>query len=340
MVNYNQSDTEYLGGYIVKIRHYDEWDEWVERTCSKEVAVGKDSDGNTVYETVYYDCSYRDYHPERWVYFDNNGEEHWIFFEEEFEAIRKQFNTRKIFVDMHRKYYRIDGDAQDYYWDGSKNTIYTITHSHTYKNRVQNSRSTFNFTKISEKEADTLGLYNYPTIEGYDQTPVLSTMNILKSDVDAIRYINGYYGKKHQFRLYVLLFQNKDIEISELQRSYWQGGNKNELVACIGIDDNYNVRWCNAFSWCDAPTLEVKTESFFANSKTLDLPSYADMIEECLQNGEWSRKEFSDFQYVRVDLTSLQEIIILILITIYNIGMSLFVVLNKVKNDERFSKYL
>lgn len=340
MVNYNQTDTEYLGGYIVKIRHYDEWDEWVERTCSKEVAVGKDSDGNTIYETVYYDCSYREYHPERWAYFDNNGDEHWIFYKEDFEKIRQQFGTRQIFVDMHRDYYMIDGDAQEYHWNGTKNTIYTVTHSHTYKNKVQSSRSTFNFIKIEKEEADTLGLYDYPEIDVYDQNPVLSTIVLPKEDVNAIRYINGYYGKKHQFRLFVLLFQNKDMEISELQRSYWQGGNKNELVTCIGIDDSLNVKWCNSFSWCDAPTLEVKTESFFAENQALDLQKYSDMIETCLENGEWVRKEFEDFQYVSVDLSSTQEILILIFITLYNIGMSVFVVLNKVKNKDDLRFYL
>ena len=332
MVSVNQTDEEYLGGYITKVRHYDEWDEWVERTCSKEVAAGTDSDGNTIYETVYYDCSYRDYHPERWTYFDNNGEEHWLYYKEEFDKIRKQFGTRMIFVDMHRDYYHIDGDAQDYLWNGTKNTIYTVTYPHSYTNKVQCSRSTFNFMTIEKEEADSLGLYNYPKIEDYDQNPVLSPYPLLKSDTDAIRFINGYYGKKYQFRLYVLIFQNKDIEISELQRSYWQGGNKNELVTCIGVDDNLKVKWCNAFSWCDAPTLEVRTESFFAENPVLDLQKYSELIETCLEKGEWQRKEFEDFQYISVDLTPTQELIMLILIAIYNIGMSIFVVMNKVNN--------
>ena len=336
MVSYNQTDEEYLGGYITKVRHYDEWDEWITRTCSKEVAAGRDSDGNTIYETIYYDCSYRQYHPERWVYFDNNGDEHWLYYKEEFDSIRKQFGTKMKFIDMHRDYYRIDGDAQEYYWDGTKSTIFTVTYPHTYKNKVQNSRSTFNFIKIEKDEADTLGLYDYPKIENYDQNPILSNITLPKTDVDAIRYINGYYGKKHQFRLYVLLFQNKGVDISELQRSYWQGGNKNELVTCIGVDDSLNVKWCNSFSWCDAPTLEVRTEAFFVENQKLDLLKYSNMIETCLEKGEWVRKEFDDFKYISVDLTPTQELIMLILIAIYNIGISIYVVLNKVKNTEGF----
>ena len=48
-------DIEYLGGYILKTRHYDEWDEWITQTCTRQVAVGKDEDGNTIYETEEYD---------------------------------------------------------------------------------------------------------------------------------------------------------------------------------------------------------------------------------------------------------------------------------------------
>ena len=71
MVLSRTSDTEYYGGYITKIRHYDDWDEWVERTCTRMVAVGRDEDGNTIYEEEEYDCSYRQYHAEYWTYNTN-----------------------------------------------------------------------------------------------------------------------------------------------------------------------------------------------------------------------------------------------------------------------------
>ena len=73
MVACNTTDVEYLGDYITKVRHYDEWDEWIHRTCTRTRKVGD----RTVTET--YDCSYRQYHPERWSYFDQNGDEHWLY---------------------------------------------------------------------------------------------------------------------------------------------------------------------------------------------------------------------------------------------------------------------
>jgi hypothetical protein len=327
MVSYNNTDTEYLGDYITKVRHYDDWDEWVHRTCTRTVKSGK----TTVTQT--YDCSYRQYHPERWSYFDQDGEEHWLFYEEEFDEIVRRFGTKMIFVDMHRRYYTDDGDAQEYRWNGSEKTAWPVTHSHTYKNKLQNSRSIFNFEEIDKEYADSIGLYDYPPIEMYDQNPILShTIKLPKNQEDALRYTNGFYGKKHQFRVFVLLFENKDIEISEKQRSYWKGGNKNELVVCLGVKDN-KVDWCNAFSWCDVPTIDIKTETYFTQNDTLDLKAYSDLLRESLDNGEWVRKNFEDFSYLKPELSLTQQIWILVISILLNVGFAIFVIKNNFENE-------
>ena len=85
----NFSDTEYLSYYITKIRHTDEWDEWIHRTCTREVPDGTDSKGNTKYRTETYDCSYREYHPERWLKDDNKGDDMYIN-REEFQELRRR----------------------------------------------------------------------------------------------------------------------------------------------------------------------------------------------------------------------------------------------------------
>lgn len=328
MVSYNNTDTEYLGDYITKVRHYDDWDEWVHRTCTRTVKSGK----TTITQT--YDCSYRQYHPERWSYFDQDGEEHWLFYEEEFDEIVRRFGTKMIFVDMHRRYYTDDGDAQDYYWSGSEETAWPVTHSHKYTNKLQNSRSIFNFEEIDKEYADSIGLYDYPPIEMYDQNPILShTIKLPKNQEDALRFTNGFYGKKHQFRVFVLLFENKDIEISEKQRSYWKGGNKNELVVCLGVKDN-KVDWCNAFSWCDVPTIDVKTETYFIQNDTLDIKAYSDLLRESLDNGEWVRKNFEDFSYLKPELSLTQQIWVLVISILLNVGFAIFVIKNNFENED------
>lgn len=241
-----------------------------------------------------------------------------------------------LMQDMHRKYYTIDGDMQYYLWDNNKNTVYDFTYPHTYKNKVKVSKSIFNFEDISEKDAKKLGLYDYPEIyDRYKQDYVLGYNSFSKNDSGRkyINYINAVYGPKYQFRTYILIFKNKDISISEKQKSYWVGGNKNEFIICVGIDSVSNkIKWSNAFSWCDTPSLEIYTEQFLSGQDSLNIYSIADFLSKKVPT-LWKRKEFKDFDYIGIELKYWQYILILVIITLYNIGCSIYVIKNNFKNE-------
>ena len=216
-------DTEYLGGYITKITHYDEWDEWIHKTCTRRVPCGRDSKGNTIYRTETYDCSYREYHPERWTYTDNYNREEYFYNKSYFDAAMKELGHPKmVFRDMHRKYYRIDGDAQDYYYDGTPQHLRALVWKNSYQNKILASHSIFKFEDIDDDDADSLGLFRYPDVNDNDQAVILG-FKAGKEVHKQYKYINSIYGARKQFRIYVLVFRNKPLEISEKQNSYWQG---------------------------------------------------------------------------------------------------------------------
>lgn len=131
----NAADTEYLGSYVTRIRHYDAWNEYIHRTCTRTVGSGKNQ------RTETYDCSYVDNHPERWTYFDARNKEEYFMTDNEFNVVRKILGTQSVFIDMHRDYYTKDGDAQEWAWDGSIENSYTLSSEHDYKNKVKASRS-------------------------------------------------------------------------------------------------------------------------------------------------------------------------------------------------------
>lgn len=318
MIYSNENDTEYLGGYITKITHYDEWDEWIEKTCTRQVPDGRDENGHTKYRTETYDCSYRDFHPERWKYTNNYGHEEYFWSEKEFlDAMRELGNPPMVFRDMHRDYYRIDGDAQDYFYDGTVEHVRALTDSHSYKNKLINSKSIFKYEEISPEEARKLGLFDYPEIKSYDQEVVLG-IDVSYTTEKKFKYINAIYGSPKQFRVYILAFKNKPYSISEKQKAYWQGGNKNEFVVCLGYDaKTRKINWCNAFSWSDKPTLEVATKRFFReHAHVAYLGDYADWLPKHLNL--WKRKEFKDFDYIENTLTSIQSMWLVILTIIIN----------------------
>lgn len=329
-----ESDTEYLGGYMTKITHYDEWDEWIERTCTKTVHDGYDKDGNEITHEETYDCSYRDYHPERWTYTDNKGREEYFYNRAEFErAMSELGNPSMVFRDMHRDYYKIDGDAQDYFYDGSVQHVRPLVWRNSYKNKIIASKSIFKFRDISSEEAKELGLFDYPRIIDDDQDVILGIK--LKKDVHKeFKYINSIYGGKHQFRIYVLVFVDKPLEISEEQKSYWQGGNKNEFVLCLGYNSKKKtIEWCNPFSWCDKPTLEVATKRYFNEHKRIyHLKDYSTWLKNNISL--WKRKEFKDFEYIDNTITKGQGIALIIITLIGNIVLSIFLIGNEFSNDD------
>lgn len=335
MKGYNTSDTEYLGSYVTSIRHYDRWNEYIHRTCTREVPCGRDSKGRTIYRTETYDCSYVENHPERWTYTTNtNSREEYFYNENEFLKVKNKLQAEEVFIDMHRHYYTIDGDAQEWKYDLNPNHIYTMTDDHTYTNYVKSSHSIFRYEDISEEEAKELGLYDYPKIVDYDQCPIIG-MSVSKAEDDAIRYINGVYGKSHQFRLYVLIYPNKPSSIADKQRSYWEGGNKNELVMCLGYDtSSKKITWAEGFSWCDSPTLEVKSRQWFQAHPNLNLKAYAEFIKPLIKTS-WHRKNFDDFSYIDIELSDTQLTFLFIFMLLYNIGISIYVIGNEFTNDEK-----
>ena len=317
---------------MTKITHYDEWDEWIERTCTRTVHDGYDKDGHEITHEEEYDCSYREYHPERWCYTDNYNREHYFYSKAEFDRAMAELGYPKsVFRDMHRHYYRIDGDAQDYFYDNSIPHLRPLVWEHSYKNKIQASHSIFKFEDISDSEADSLGLYRYPNVTDYDQDVVLG-FKCGKEVHKRYKYINSMYGARKQFRMYVLVFRNQPLEISEKQKSYWQGSNKNEFVICLGYNTKTGrIDWCNPFSWCDKPDLEIATKRYFRENPKMNLANYPMWLESHLNL--WKRKEFKDFDYIENELTKGQAIAFFIIILIMNIVMSVFLIGNEDTNE-------
>ena len=326
MVSANSNDTEYLGGYVNRITYYEPWDEMVHVRHTRT-----NSDGET---EVYYTWE-REYHSERYTYVDNESNWEHHLSKKEYETIKKRMGNKTVFRDMHRDYHRIDGDAYDIFWDGKVETLYDITTPHSYTNKIKASQShtIFKMGNISPEEAKQIGLYEYPEIHSMNQNPIIGR-NVSDKDKQRIKYINATYGGKYQFRTYILIYENKDITISEIQKAYWQNGNKNEFVLCLGVQRD-SVVWANAFSWCDEPKLEVKTRDYFIQNPKLDINQYGEWLQTQIPT-QWDRKEFEDFAYIRVGLSQGQYIALIIMMIVLNIGISIFLVKNEFNNENNY----
>ena len=324
-------DKEYLSDLVSKITYYEDWDETVMVTHTRTVSCGN---GKTRTET--YVVPERRYHPKRYVYETVTGETNDVS-EDEYKLICYKLNMPAVFKDMHRSYRSKDGDAYVTSWNRTRENSYPVTWTHLYKNKVKaSSYSIFKYGNMSEEEIKENKLFDYPEIKNNDQNPILG-FNATDTDIDAVRYLNGYRGPKNQIHVFILCFNNPSLEVAEMQKAYWQGGNKNEFVVCLGVKNN-TVIWCNPFSWSDEPMLEVKTRDYFIKHPDINFKDYAEWLDTQIDKN-WHRKEFNDFNYLSIELSIGWYIAILIIILCYNVGISYWVITNEFTLDKPSGKY-
>jgi energy-coupling factor transporter transmembrane protein EcfT len=331
MISSSTSATEYLGDIVTEVRYYEPWNEWITETCSTTTT---DSKGNST--TTYYDCSHSESHSAKWTQITSTGSENNIS-QEEFNRLAKIWSTPISFIDMHRDYYTIDGNMYSKKYDNNILTSKTITTEHTYTNKIKNSYSIFGFNKIDKVEAKKLGLYDYPKLYGNDgsndQSPFLG-YKPTKNQLTEWQYVNGTFGPIMQVRVFLLFFYNKPLSIVQQQRSYWIGGNKNELVYCFGVDSvSKKIQWVDAFSWSDKPAMEVNFRSFYTGKDKVDLDELATWTQNSIPK-YWSRKQFKDFDYIEVKLSDKQLLWLFIISMIVNLGLSIWIVMNSIEYDE------
>lgn len=305
---YTSAD-EYLGG-IVKSVHYEApWVELVRRTETRT-----DRNGRTYTRTYTVEVP----HPPKYYFYTTLGSmilSDYPFFEYVCN-IWKVGERRDSWYGFHIKggrrfgwHYEF-GDL-DYESQCDITRWIPVTEVRKYKNKIRNSNSIFKYENISHEAAAQEGLLPYPGIGRHDAPCVLSLDFMVPEEADWLfRRFNGGIAPSVQMRLYILLFhRDRGVAIAERQRAYWQGGNKNEMVVCIGTDEDDTVAWASCFSWSDHPEVEVETAQWLIRQKKIDWQQFFAFLSENVK--KWKRKEFKDFNYISVSLPLKYFLIIL-----------------------------
>ena len=331
------SDDEFLGSYINKVTHEEAWTELV--YYIERVPCGKDSNGNTIYKNV--QRVRHVYHPELWEMFSSYGTVQRISYSY-YDHVRSTWGTPES--RMHFTGANIVGGVrfgQSYTFEdilscyapeenplldaNFSSRFFPLTEEHEYENKVRNSHSIFKFEEISAKRAKELGLFDYPPVKHNYQECILGRQ--FSEEVHRqYELFNAWFGFRHQLHVFILCFDAvKGMGIAEKQRAYWEGGNRNEFVVCLGLDGD-TVRWCHAFSWMDEPVLSVKTEAYFRDHEQLDLSAFCTWLQENVTL--WKRKDFHDFDYLTVSLTTTQNYLLLAFTLAVNVGIAALILHN------------
>lgn len=324
-------DTEYWGGYVLKAEYFEDWDEKVHCRHPKfRTETYTDSKGHLHTRLVFdgwehfYDV---DYHPEEWCIEHSMGGSIGVS-RACFERLAAQFGNR-IFVDLHRSCHSNDGDKYVATYRMEPEKIEPVTLEKSYENRVQVSTSVFNFKPVSSEDVKFYGLHDYPKVNGYSQRVVLGNAGPTAAEGERkLQYWNAMLGKGKQVRIYVLVFPDQPMQAAVEQQNYWKGGNKNELVACVGIDREAEVKWAYVFSWTEVDSLKVDARDFLAGQKKLDLMAFADWLGPAIRE-KWIRKQFADFSYLTVEPPLWAVILVFTLVILSSGGVFAWALLNE-----------
>ena len=302
------TDKEYVSGYVTCVEHYNEWVEEVRRTRYE-----RDSKGNS-HAITYYEYVT---HPEHWQECYNSGHIKAIS-REYFYFMCQRFGTDLEFFQTYHTNCVSGGGGQRCHWNGNEWDTTTATFKQGYYNPILNSNSIFKFRDISKEEVQKYELFEYPPIVDGEQNVVCFQPDIRhqyeckaqapQDDIQVLfQHVNAFWGKEKEIHVFVLVFDAKKygVETAEIQRSHWHGGNKNELIVCIGVDER-TVKWSEAFSWMDDPTLHVVIQGYFLQNTSYDLIKFAHWLPGQLD--KWKRREVKEFEYLGTNLSKKSKI--------------------------------
>lgn len=305
-------DTEYWTGWVTKSEYYEPWTE--EYTETEEYT---DSKGKTHTRTV---TKHR-YHAADYYIKDSTGGEYYSNSTQYHSLVRKFGNEK--FEDIWRMNQVSIGDGNKYYtvYPNDRAKMVVCTSAHSYTNKIQGSKAVFHF----EKPADTTGLYDYPPVDHMHTPSILGVPIGDPANIELCKR-NAELGGRKQVRMWILLFHEQPVDAALRQEQYWTGGNKNEIVACIGVVDG-KPKWAYVFAWGDNEQLKVDIRDFITEQPELNLKQVVKYMSNEVES-RWNRKSFSDFKYIAVEPPFYAVITTFILSVLLNVGFFVYAVMN------------
>lgn len=322
-------DCEVWNYKICAVKYQEQWTERERHT--REVEDGEDEDGNTEYRTeVYYDTeTYGPY----WTSEDEYGSEkridsatynHW----KAVWANDKRTGEHKGSSEWPDR--AITGGIFESYWTKDFDRIYPYSDIHRYRNKVRYSHSVF---KLQEPTPELLKKYPRPADKG-NTSPVISygdtKIKISDDDVMLLWRVNASLGVQSRVHAMLVVFWDEPRTIVNDVLVAWQNPNKNELCTFISLKADGTVNWVEVHSWMDNTELHGTIETGLSGGK-FSMKKYASLLlENCPR--KWKKKDFRDFDYLRVEVGPGWKITSLILCIIVVIGA--FVVIEKIMSDD------
>lgn len=326
------SDIEYHNVKIVRVVYYEAYTTWRHKICSRTHSSGSGKHRRTW--TTHYDCSYCDENSAYWEAVDENGETYRISQEKYVQVVRKWNNETKLELNRDINYHYgcgQDGDAYVSYFDNKPEHAEVASYTSSFDNKVIVAKETFHLKEIDDSTAIKNGLHFYPkTYDYYKQQSFLGFKNSGPYE-DKFQYLNATLNKQKNCHFWYLAFYNKPINISYLQEHFWSGGKDNEVVVCVGLDENDNLQWVRSFSWTNNKRVNVEFREEIMELKTLDYNKLYNITNKTITS-YYKKKNFHDYDYISVEPNKTEFIVCLIITLIVTFGVNYYCYHNEFEN--------
>lgn len=298
-------DTEVWSGQVTNWNHKEEWDEWhqPETTCTTTT----DSKGNSKQECKTKPGYWEHHDAENYIYTTDNG---WI-------SVSKSPDGKK-FNDSWPNEVTI---LQQYWPNGTPSAS-----AHTYVNKIQASYSTYRHKDLKLEEYKYLpeypkkvtGYINVDRILGDVPNKDKALQSLAKWNTELNKTIPDpdKPGKTKSWKQVNLIFVNvgvdKPQEAGFALQDKWEGGNKNDFVVSFSTDKDGNIIWTYPFSWSEVEILKIQIRDYMNSLKSVnDFTPVVDQVANMVAK-DFVRKQFADFSYLQIELSTVGYVFIYI----------------------------
>lgn len=203
------------------------------------------------------------------------------------------------------------------------------SHLHSYKNYIRAAPdSLFHKQGLVEKYKKSLPNYPQKIYNYYDMDRIVTVgikINNQKAWNRELAYMNGQFGKGKQCNAILVLVRNKPRDYFQALQQHWAGGNKNDAILVISLDDSFNIQWADVMGFVKDSIFKVKLRDDIENLKVYNSQAVLQLFNDNIVEN-YKRAPFSKYAYLTDSFkpSMAQYVVTIIICSLVSIGLSVF----------------
>lgn len=112
-------------------------------------------------------------------------------------------------------------------------------------------------------------------------------------------YMKNLGGLK-QINIFVVFTKEQKTSYAQAVRARWLGGNKNDAVIVVGVQDN-KITWADSFSWSKNARYDVEIRQEIGQLGELDKANFFHVVNETVLK-YYERRPMAEFEYLKDEI--------------------------------------